>query len=157
MHLIPYLFLAFIVIAFLYFVPLNIWVTATFSGVKVSLMELIFLRIRRSPVDEIVNALIICHKSSIPIELQHLEVHAIAGGNVESVVKTCIKAKQKGVHANFREICAWDLAGWNMDDMLRNKANSEESQNLRIDILNKVDSLSERELVELQSFMSQFR
>ena len=120
-------------------------------------MELVCLRIRRSPVNQIVNAMIVCQKTGIPIELQQLEVHAIAGGNVESVVKTCIKANQKGIHANFREICAWDLAGWNMDDMLRNKANSEESQNLKIDILNKVDSLSERELVELQSFMSQFR
>tara|TARA_B100001245_G_C22891613_1_gene429509 strand:- start:2732 stop:3205 length:474 start_codon:yes stop_codon:yes gene_type:complete len=157
MQLIPYLFIAFVVIAFLYFVPFNTWITATFSGVKVSLMELVCLRIRRSPVNQIVNAMIVCQKTGIPIELQQLEVHAIAGGNVESVVKTCIKANQKGIHANFREICAWDLAGWNMDDMLRNKANSEESQNLKIDILNKVDSLSERELVELQSFMSQFR
>jgi uncharacterized protein YqfA (UPF0365 family) len=34
---------------FLYFVPVNLWITAIFSGVKVGLFELVFMRIRKVP------------------------------------------------------------------------------------------------------------
>ena len=34
---------------FLYFIPLNLWITARFSGVKVGLLELVFMRIRKVP------------------------------------------------------------------------------------------------------------
>ena len=34
---------------FLYFVPVNLWITALFSGVRVGLFELVFMRIRKVP------------------------------------------------------------------------------------------------------------
>jgi hypothetical protein len=34
---------------FLYFVPINLWITAIFSGVRVGLFELVFMRIRKVP------------------------------------------------------------------------------------------------------------
>ena len=37
------------VFVFLYFVPINLWITAIFSGVRVGLLELIFMRIRKVP------------------------------------------------------------------------------------------------------------
>ena len=37
------------VFVFLYFVPVNLWITALFSGVRVNLFELVFMRIRRVP------------------------------------------------------------------------------------------------------------
>ena len=48
---------------FLYFVPINLWITAIFSGVKVSLVELVFMRIRKVPPSAIVNALITATKA----------------------------------------------------------------------------------------------
>lgn len=141
----------------LYVIPINHWLRATFSGVKVDLKELIFMRIRKSPVHQIVDGLIVCQKAGISINLQQLETHAIAGGQVEKVVKTMIKANQKGISVEFREVCTWDLAEWNMEDRLREKSNNTDSQNLKIEIFNKVKTLSDRQLVELQSFMSQFR
>jgi len=47
---------------FLYFVPINLWITAIFSGVRVGLLELVFMRIRRVPPGVIVQSLIIDKK-----------------------------------------------------------------------------------------------
>ncbi|MEY4913600.1 MAG: flotillin-like protein FloA, partial [Bacteroidota bacterium] len=33
----------------LYFVPVNLWITAVFSGVKIGIMDLVLMRIRKVP------------------------------------------------------------------------------------------------------------
>ena len=43
--------------AFLYLVPISLWVTAIFSGVRVNLLDLVFMRIRRVPPGLIVRSL----------------------------------------------------------------------------------------------------
>ncbi len=43
---------------FLHFVPVNLWITARFSGVKVGLVELIFMRIRKVPPRVIIESMI---------------------------------------------------------------------------------------------------
>ena len=65
-------------IMFLYFVPVNLWVTATFSGVKIELFDMVFMKIRRSPVTLIINTMITLHKAGIPIEKDELETHYLA-------------------------------------------------------------------------------
>ena len=47
-----------ILFVFLYFVPVNLWITAIFSNVKVGLLELVGMRIRKVPPGVIVNSLI---------------------------------------------------------------------------------------------------
>ena len=53
---------------FLYFVPVNLWITAIFSGVKVGLFELVFMRIRKVPPRIIVESLITAIKASISLK-----------------------------------------------------------------------------------------
>ena len=50
---------------FLYFVPLNLWITAIFSGVRVGLLELVAMRIRKVPPSVIVNSLITARKAGL--------------------------------------------------------------------------------------------
>ncbi|WP_425391623.1 flotillin-like FloA family protein [Ekhidna sp.] len=38
-----------VLVLFLYFVPINLWLTALFAGVQLSILELVFMRIRKSP------------------------------------------------------------------------------------------------------------
>ena len=52
---------------FLYFVPVNLWITAIFSGVKIGLLELVFMRIRKVPPSIVVNSLITATKAGIII------------------------------------------------------------------------------------------
>ena len=53
---------------FLYFVPVNLWITAIFSGVRVGLLELVFMRIRKVPPSIIVNSLITATKAGLTMK-----------------------------------------------------------------------------------------
>ena len=64
---------------FLYFVPINLWITALFSGVRVGLFELVFMRIRKVPPRIVVDSLITATKAGLQIASNDLETHYLAG------------------------------------------------------------------------------
>ena len=82
---------------FLYFVPVVLWVTAIVSGVRVGIIQLMFMRIRKVPPTLIVNALINGNKAGIPVTANDLETHYMAGGNVNNVVKALISADKANI------------------------------------------------------------
>lgn len=107
---------------FLYFVPVNLWITAIFSGVRVGLLELVFMRIRKVPPSVIVNSLITATKAGLSIQetegearrqlrTQDLETHYLAGGNVPQVIRALISADKANIDLTFRQATAIDLAG----------------------------------------------
>ena len=107
---------------FLYFVPVNLWITAIFSGVRVGLLELVFMRIRKVPPSIIVNSLITATKAGLKIteiegearrdlKTQDLETHYLAGGNVPQVIKALISADKANINLTFKQATAIDLAG----------------------------------------------
>lgn len=96
---------------FLYFVPVNLWITATFSGVRVGLFELVFMRIRKVPPSLVVNALITAIKAGLKVTPSELETHYLAGGNVQSVIKALISADKANIALDFKQATAIDLAG----------------------------------------------
>ncbi len=96
---------------FLYFIPLNLWITARFSGVKVGLAELVFMRIRKVPPSVIVNSMITATKAGLDITTSDLETHYLAGGNVPSVIKALISADKANIRLDFKQATAIDLAG----------------------------------------------
>ena len=63
-----------------------IYIRALFSGAKVTITELIALRLRRIPVALIVDGRITAVKSGLPITIDDLSTHYLAGGNVQMVV-----------------------------------------------------------------------
>ncbi len=107
---------------FLYFVPVNLWITAIFSGVRVGLVELIFMRIRKVPPSIIVNSLITATKAGLTIladrteasrklKASDLETHYLAGGNVPQVIRALISADKANITLSFKQSTAIDLAG----------------------------------------------
>jgi len=96
---------------FLYFVPVVLWVTAIVSGVRVGIIQLMFMRIRKVPPTLIVNALINANKAGIPITANDLETHYMAGGNVNNVVRALISADKANIPLGFNMAAAIDLAG----------------------------------------------
>ena len=96
---------------FLYFVPVVLWVTAIVSGVRVGIIQLMFMRIRKVPPTLIVNALINANKAGIPITANDLETYYMAGGNVNNVVKALISADKANIPLGFNMAAAIDLAG----------------------------------------------
>ncbi len=107
---------------FLYFVPVNLWITAIFSGVRVGLLELVFMRIRKVPPSIIVNSLINATKAGLmtideeggskrQFKTQELEAHYLAGGNVPQVITALISADKANIELTFKQATAIDLAG----------------------------------------------
>ncbi|MEO9805508.1 MAG: flotillin-like protein FloA [Reichenbachiella sp.] len=96
---------------FLYFVPVGLWITAQFSGVKVGLFELVFMRIRKVPPSLVVNSLITATKAGLQVTSGELETHYLAGGNVPSVIKALISADKANIALEFNQAAAIDLAG----------------------------------------------
>lgn len=96
---------------FLYFVPINLWITALFSGVKVGLFELVFMRIRKVPPRIVVDSLITATKAGLQISSNDLETHYLAGGNVPNVIRALISADKANINLTFKQATAIDLAG----------------------------------------------
>lgn len=96
---------------FLYFVPVNLWITAMFSKVKVGLIELVAMRIRKVPPRIIVDSLITATKAGLHISSAELETHYLAGGNVPNVIRALISADKANIVLSFKQATAIDLAG----------------------------------------------
>ncbi len=100
-----------VVLIFLYFVPLNLWITALFSGVQVGLFELVFMRIRKVPPRIIVESLITATKAGLEVSTSEIETHYLAGGHVPSVIRALISADKANINLSFKQATAIDLAG----------------------------------------------
>ncbi|TVR81429.1 MAG: UPF0365 family protein [Chitinophagaceae bacterium] len=96
---------------FFYFIPLGLWFSAILSGVRISLIQLIFMRIRKVPPSVIVNGLITATKAGVPVTRNDLEAHFLAGGNVTRVVSALISADKANIDLVFGAAAAIDLAG----------------------------------------------
>lgn len=100
---------------FLYIIPINLWITAVFSGVKVNLVDLVFMRFRRVPPNLIVNSLILAVKAGVKdVNSQQLETHYLASGNLMNVIKALIVADKANLSLTFKQATAIDLAGRNV-------------------------------------------
>lgn len=96
---------------FFSFIPLRLWIAALASGVKVSITQLIGMRIRKVIPARIVNPMIKATKAGLVLPINKLEAHYLAGGNVDRVVNALIAAQRAGIPLDFERACAIDLAG----------------------------------------------
>jgi len=94
-----------------YLIPVGLWFQALVSDVRISLVQLIFMRFRKVPPSSIVNALITSKKAGIVLDRDKLEAHFLAGGNVKSVVNALISADKANIDLTFNTATAIDLAG----------------------------------------------
>ena len=101
-----------VLIVFFYYCPFFLWISARVSGVKVSLLQLVLMRIRQVPPGVIVRALIEAHKAGLhDVTRDDLEAHYLAGGNVERVVHALVSAAKANIDLGFKMATAIDLAG----------------------------------------------
>jgi uncharacterized protein YqfA (UPF0365 family) len=114
---IPYTFIGFAIVAVIALVIVilvmnffSVWIRALFSGAKVRFTELIALRLRSVPVGLVVDTRITAVKSGIPLTIDDLSTHYLAGGNIQMVVLALIAAQKAGIHLVFDRACAIDLA-----------------------------------------------
>lgn len=103
-----------LVIGFFTMVPMGLWISAIASGVKISIFDLIGMRLRRVKPNYIVMPMIKATKAGLKLKVNQLEAHYLAGGNVDNVVNALIAAERAGMSLNFEQASAIDLAGRNV-------------------------------------------
>lgn len=88
----------------------SVWIRALFSGARVEFTELIALRLRSVPVGHLVNIRITAVRSGLPVSIDDLSTHFLAGGSIDMVVQSLIAARKAGITLDFDRACAIDLA-----------------------------------------------
>ncbi|MEJ5317310.1 MAG: flotillin-like protein FloA [Tenuifilum sp.] len=94
-----------------YFVPVGLWFQALVSGVRISLLQLIFMRWRKVPPRVIVQAMIEGTKAGLTLNRNEMEAHFLAGGRVSKVVHALVSAQKANIPLDFKMATAIDLAG----------------------------------------------
>jgi len=97
---------------FTYFIPVGLWITAYFSGVKVKILkDLVGMRLRKVPPHYIIRPMISATKAGISVDINKMEAHFLAGGNVDRVINALISADKANINLTFERATAIDLAG----------------------------------------------
>lgn len=96
---------------FFHFVPLGLWISALAAGVNVGIFTLIGMRLRRVSPSKIVLPLVKANKAGLSVNVNQLEAHYLAGGDVDRVVDALIAAERASIPLTFERAAAIDLAG----------------------------------------------
>ncbi|MCL2496087.1 MAG: flotillin-like protein FloA [Clostridiales bacterium] len=105
------------------FIPVGLWISALAAGVRVSIFDLIGMRLRRVAPAKIVIPLIKSHKAGLSTPVSKLEAHYLAGGNVDRVVNALIAAERANIPLTFERSAAIDLAGRNVLEAVQMSVN----------------------------------
>ncbi|MBD5393633.1 MAG: flotillin-like protein FloA [Lachnospiraceae bacterium] len=112
-----------LIVLFFVFVPVGLWISSLAANVRVSIFNLIGMRLRRVVPSKIVMPLIKATKAGLKVNVNQLEAHYLAGGNIDSVVNALIAAERAGIELSFEKAAAIDLAGRNVLEAVRMSVN----------------------------------
>lgn len=110
-------------IVFTWLIPIQLWVAAWASGVKVSIFTLVGMRLRKIPPKLIIIPLISLVKAGLSVQIEKLEAHYLAGGHVPLVVNALISADKANIALPFDRAAAIDLAGRNVLEAVKMSVN----------------------------------
>lgn len=124
--------LALLIMFFFYFVPVGLWVTAVFSGARVSLGTLIGMRLRKVNPGDIIRPYISAIKADVDLNVGQMEAHYLAGGNVGRVVQAIISADRANIELPWKRATAIDLAGRDVLEAVQVSVNPKVIQTPRV-------------------------
>ena len=104
-------------------VPVRLWVSAIFSGVRVGLGTLVGMRLRRVNPSQVILPLISANKAGLNLNVSDLEAHYLARGHVDRVVQALISADKANLGISFKQAAAIDLAGRDVLEAVRVSVN----------------------------------
>ncbi len=119
------LFVAAIVLlfVFLYYFPIGLWLRTVAAGVPLSIGALIRMRIIGIPPGLIVTNLVRARKAGLPLTVDQMQSHYLAGGNLENVTLAMIAAQRAQIPLDWQRAAAIDLAGRSVLEALQTSVN----------------------------------
>ena len=109
-----------VIVVFNYF---GIWLRARLSGVRVTYSKLIGMSLRKVRGSVLVDSMIMGTKAGITLDMDKLEGHYLAGGNVPRVVQALVGASKANIDLSFEKAAAIDLAGRDVLDAVKTSVN----------------------------------
>ena len=128
---------AFFLLFLFWAVPVGLWITAFASGVRVKLSNLVGMRFRKVAPREIILPLISATKAGLKLNIDELEAHYLAGGDVHRVVLSLISADKANIELPFRQAAAIDLAGRDVLDAVQVSVNPKVIQTPKVSAMAK--------------------
>src|SRR3954468_21895192 len=102
---------------------MGLYVRAYVSGARVSLFELIGMRLRKVNSTIIVNSRIQASRAGLQISQPEMESHMLAGGDVQRVIAAMIAANKANIALDWRTATANDLAGRDILEAVQTSVN----------------------------------
>ena len=121
-----FLGILFLIGLFLFFVMLGVlklYIQAFFSDAKVSMLDLIMMRLRKVPPEVVVLNRISAKKAGLDIPTDLMEAHYLARGNISRVVAAMIAADKAQIELPWNRATAIDLAGRDILDAVQTSVN----------------------------------
>lgn len=102
---------------------LKLWIQSIVSSAPVSIFVILLMPLRKINASLIVNKYITGRKAGVPLTVEELETHFLAGGSVERVVLALIEANKASIELDFAKATAIDLAGRDIVDAINTSVN----------------------------------
>jgi len=102
---------------------LGLYVRALVSGARVSMLELIGMKLRKVPASVIVNSRIQATRAGLNISQAEMESHLLAGGDVPRVITAMIAASKANIDLPWKTATAIDLAGRDILEAIQTSVN----------------------------------
>ena len=107
----------------IFFYFLKVWIRALASGARVTIANLVGMKLRGIKPVIIVDAKIMATKAGLVVATNDLEAHYLSGGNVGKVTRALIAADKANIPLTFKKACAIDLAGRDIEAAVRTSVN----------------------------------
>ena len=112
--------LVFFVIAFQF---IGLYIRALTSGARVSMLELIGMRLRKVNADVIIQSRIRAMRAGLDLHQAEMESHVLAGGRLPNVISAMIAASSANIDLPWKVATAIDLAGRDILDAVQTSVN----------------------------------
>ena len=101
----------------------GLYIRALVSGARVTMLDLIGMRLRKVSSTVIVNSRIQAIRAGLNIDQAELESHMLAGGDVPRVITALIAANKANIPLDWRTATAIDLAGRDILEAIQTSVN----------------------------------
>jgi uncharacterized protein YqfA (UPF0365 family) len=101
----------------------GLYVRALVSGARVSLVDLVGMRLRKVNAAAIVNSRIQATRAGLDVSQQEMETHVLAGGDLLRVINAMIAASKANIDLTWKNATAIDLAGRDILDAVQTSVN----------------------------------
>ena len=86
------------------------WIRSLLFGIRISLLMIVFMRIRRSDVNQIIDALVMALQSGVSIPVEKMERASVQQGDLHKVTLAMIESERRGLGLEFDELVEAELS-----------------------------------------------